>query len=158
MQIDWANKPDWAEVWLEDAESELFSGWQKSGLNNHEHVWEDEKGRYRYKENEHPANYTIHYPPATDGTVEWDGKGLPPVGVEVEVFFQGIWVGATTIGIFVKYMVCAPNGGGFFGFKEDEIRPARNKRQYWINIVAGLTPAQLYDSLASGELEPPKAE
>lgn len=48
----------------------------------------------------------------------WDGEGLPPVGIDVEVFHEGRWVAAATVGEFGHHepcMVCAPNGGGFYG-------------------------------------------
>ena len=94
MRIDWANKPDWADVWIEA--DECNSGWHKSGEDFGYPSWQDDKGLYYHK---HETGFKVHYPP-----------------------------------------------------------PAKNNRQQWIDIVAGLTPAQIYDALASGELESPKSE
>ena len=154
--IDWANMPAWAECWIEDADPQECGGWYKSGERSAGDCWEDDKGLFYYKNSEHPDNYTVHFPPRA--TAEWNWRSVPPVGAEVEVYLNGVWVGATTVGLFRNCMVCAPNGGGFFGFKEDEIRPVKNKRQKWIDMVGGLTPAQIYDALASGDLDSPSKE
>lgn len=63
----------------------------------------------------------------------WFERGeFPPVGVEVEVNHNGRWLAAFTVGLFggsEKCMVCAPNGGGFYGFSLDEFRPIRTERE-----------------------------
>ena len=69
-----------------------------------------------------------------DAPEEWDGTGLPPVGVECECWHQGIsdrkeWVKCDVIGPYGDYVVCAPNGGGFYGFDVNELRPIRTPEQ-----------------------------
>lgn len=66
----------------------------------------------------------------------WFEKGdLPPAGADVEVKHHNSWVGATVVGWFgtiKKCAVCAPNGGGFFGFYLDEIRPIKSEREKFV--------------------------
>lgn len=62
----------------------------------------------------------------------WQGEGWPPVGEQCEVFHNGRWLGATAVGEFgehKKCMVCAPDGGGFYGFYSEDIRPLRTKEE-----------------------------
>ena len=104
---------------------------------------------------------------------QWDGEGLPPTGVECVVFHQGRWIRATTVGEFgyqKKCMVCAPRGGGFYGFYADEIRPLCTERERWVEdaiSAAGGKQAvistenvfgKIYDALKSGDLKAPEVE
>lgn len=63
MNIDWENKPDWAEVWLEaiNPSEREWGGWHKS----EDDKWVDASGFYWYKEVEllHDRGFTAHYPP-----------------------------------------------------------------------------------------------
>lgn len=118
--------------------------------------------------------------PLPGGQVEepkkWRGPedGLPPVGIEVEIWQGDRWIGATTVGEFGshrKCMVCAPNGGGFYGFYEDEIRPLRTERERWVEAASNglggdmsmlkhseFILGQIYDAIQSGKLKAPTNE
>jgi len=69
-----------------------------------------------------------------DAPEEWDGTGLPPVGTECECWHQGVsdrkhWVKCDVIGPYGDYVICAPNGGGFYGFDANELRQVRTQAQ-----------------------------
>lgn len=72
----------------------------------------------------------------------WHERGeLPLAGTEVEVKHNGSWVGATVVGEFgtlKKCVVCAPNGGGFFGFYLDEIRLLKTEREKFIETFVNI--------------------
>lgn len=62
MYIDWENKPDWAEVWVETTnprDQVLCGGWHKSDGGK----WVDENGFNYLKRNE-GGIFRVHYPPA----------------------------------------------------------------------------------------------
>jgi hypothetical protein len=65
---------------------------------------------------------------------EWNGEGVPPVGTECECFHRistgkTNWVKCDVIGPYGDYVICAPNGGGFYGFDLNELRPIRTQAQ-----------------------------
>ena len=69
---------------------------------------------------------------------DWNSEGFPSVGIECEYFRADFnkWVGCTTIGMFGKEMVCAPDGGGFMSGKADNFRPIKSDRDEWIDECA----------------------
>ena len=175
MNINWDEKPDWADVWLESCSEPVESGWCVSCGDFwqfvDERTWPDNK--HWHKKYEKNGEYKIYYPPETKP--EWNGEGIPPVGLSVEVFHNGRWIGATTVGEFgdhKKCMVCAPDGGGFYGFYLNEIRPIKSDKEKWVEqastsfhknslvdysgqpFLHGLDG--IYDALISGELPIPK--
>lgn len=42
------------------------------------------------------------------------------------------WTGCDTIGWFRGLMVCAPNGGGFYGGEKGDFRPVKTDKEKWI--------------------------
>ena len=106
-------------------------------------------------------------------SAEWRGEGLPSVGVEVEVLHDGRWIGATTVGEFgdiTRYMVCAPNGGGFYAYGSDHIRPLPTDREKWVEaahkisgvresqVVWGGALGRIHDAMQSGQLPMPEVK
>ena len=65
---------------------------------------------------------------------EWNGEGVPPVGTECECFHRistgkTNWVKCDVIGPYGDYVICAPNGGGFYGFDLNELRSIHPQAQ-----------------------------
>lgn len=98
---------------------------------------------------------------------EWQGMqdGLPPAEIDIEVKKDGRWIGATTVGKFGEWMVCAPVGGGFYGFGIGEFRPIRTEREKWVSDAqkhctefSSNQLGKLYDAIKSGALKAPEAE
>lgn len=60
---------------------------------------------------------------------EWDGEGLPPVGVECEFNHPDFgWTPCEVVGQYCHDAVCAPNGGGYFGGRFSDFRPIKSER------------------------------
>ena len=103
---------------------------------------------------------------------EWNGEGLPPTGIKVEVLYSNRWTSAITVGLFgnyKEYMVCAPNGKGFFAYESHEIRPVKSDKEKWIELaikIASRSVAEcdvtfsnaIYEALISGELPMPQVK
>lgn len=77
---------------------------------------------------------------------------LPPAGSEIEVLHNDAWTPATVIGefgTFKKCVVCAPNGGGFFGFYFEDIRPIKSEHEKFVeqSIIAIGQPKVLHEDV-----------
>ena len=64
---------------------------------------------------------------------EWV-DGLPPAGSQCECYHTDLggkkqWIGCDVVGPYGDYVICAPNGGGFYGFDAHELRPIRTPEQ-----------------------------
>lgn len=107
---------------------------------------------------------------------EWQGMqdGFPPAEIDIEVKKDGRWIGAMTVGKYYEWMVCAPFGGGFYGFSIDDMRPLRTDREKWVDAACAVFHGRcmhdysgqhfddaigaVYDAIKSGTLKAPEAE
>lgn len=109
-------------------------------------------GHYRLKEDLHM--YSLIPRPTRK---QWSGPedGLPPVGTKCEVQHEQFgWTGATVVAHYGSCAVCAPSGGGFYGYAKDECRPIKSEKERvveaviekmrWTNSVASVLE-ELYD-------------
>jgi len=124
------SNPDWTEAPTEathyDCNADVFcnvNGWWSC------------KGKY-YAMSAHFDWNTPRYTPrpVEPAPTAWDGEGVPPVGTECECFHRisagkTNWVKCDVIGPYGDYVICAPNGGGFYGFDINELRPTRTQAQ-----------------------------
>ena len=164
MNINWNEMPDWADVWIESRSGNIKAEWYKDDKNR----WVQKDGMFWSKEDNAKSKYIVHYPPETKPQWRSPEDGLPPVGIEVEVNHHEYgWTPADTIGPYGDYMVCSPNGGGFYGYDLHEIRPKKSDKEKWVDHVMEIyhannsvsvpdTMGDIYEALASGELPIPK--
>ena len=90
---------------------------------------------------------------ATDSK-EWNGEGLPPVGVECEVLFLFNWIRCKIIGTDGPAVVFAVDGAGYDASTDaSDFRPIRTHKQRVIeSAMSGIDPSfkwlveNLYDS------------
>ena len=164
--INWSEKPEWADVWLESFSSYANSGWRKDSGN----YWVSDDHHYWTKDHEVDGYYKIHYPPKTKP--EWNGEGLPPVGVvcelsncgqdyyEAEILFMG------SVYCIVKH---EHNSEQHYYLSSLKFRPIKPDKEKWIEKAVNIYFSRiscdkldrfgvLYDALISGELPIPRGD
>ncbi len=165
MKPDWSKKPERAEVYIEHLAGS-GSGWYATDQDMWVNV--DNSRAFFYKKQPEDNRIKVHYPPETK--TQWRGPegGFPPVGIEVEVNHHEYgWTPADTVGRYGDYMVCSPNGGGFYGYDLHEIRPKKSDKEKWLDAAGDLLNnmqplddflSLLYDAMILGEIPIPKKE
>ena len=110
IQIDWSKQPEGFPLWLEGLGTHRrHSGWYRRSGEVFEH---ENEGQFRsVREGQF---FTIHERPAHP---VWNGEGLPPVGIDVEIHNKsgrGVVEGAESfIGTTCKVLATFINMNGF---------------------------------------------
>ena len=183
MKINWDEKPEWADAWIESLNGITPSDWYADKGD----FWGNPVAKRVWSKPEE-GFYIVHYPPETKP--EWNGEGLPPVGTvctlventdffsahsgEVSTFNRGTKVIA--VGHAKRYdndNVCItlqPIDSftkGFATINPEFVRPIKSDREKWAKQlceVLGIAQDEsewidaIYDALISGELPVPKQE
>ena len=165
--INWDEMPEWADVWIEDAQCPENSGWHKED----EFCFKDQNGD-TYEKSYMDNNEKVHYPP----TKQWRGPedGFPPAGTVCEFSSKGhhdgfmwcIFRGHMSDGGFIieYHHATSPERVTCSCFDPDltKFRPTKSDREEWIDQAmkyVSIYPKEflssLYDALKSGELPMP---
>ena len=171
MNINWDEKPEWADVWLESFTNSVESGWRMSSIDNFGgEVWQAKEGNFWSKNQEAAGSYKIHHHPETKP--EWNGEGLPPVGESFDFSYNGVsWEerimlyndGITCLMAHKKY----PSNRWHYKCDDPCIRchPIKSDKEKWVEQLCetlGISSDgsewldAIYDALKSGELPTPK--
>src|SRR5690606_40024633 len=119
--------------------------------------------------------------PGEHAEQSWNGEGLPPVGVECEMFFEVSWIPAKIIGTdgsaLVAKLHIKRNGFTEVTYRachSCKFRPIRSERERWVEESSkvfhgacmhdysgqhfALAMGAVYDALKSGDLKAPEVE
>lgn len=96
-------------------------------------IWRFWEGGWWSRPSAKPAGEILARPTKPPAP-EWNGEGLPPAGIQCECYHADLngvkqWIECDVVGPYGDYVICAPNGGGFYGFDANELRPLRTKEQ-----------------------------
>ena len=128
----------WDEVAPEGAThydpEDMYVPWMMETASNWMFYWGRKKEWVGYVQRAMPTRIIARLVIRPDAPEEWVGTGWPPVGTECECWHQGVsdrkhWVKCDVIGPYGDYVICAPNGGGFYGFDANELRQVRTQAQ-----------------------------
>ena len=171
MNINWDEKPEWAEVWLESVCDHVESGWRFSSIDDYfGEVWQTERGKFWAKRREGEGTYKIHYPP--EAKPEWNGEGIPPVGTVCKGWLGDGWYKCEVLahkesGVACYFPEFRDSGlkwiGRFRTIKSDKEKWIEQARALDCYPVEGMLSrsdflSKVYDTLISGELPIPKQE
>lgn len=132
-QIDWSKGPEGFPLWLEfkTAEHRVHSGWYRKDGNYFKGYYGAHWPEYRtgqffnvhYKSEKHLINDAYLAP--LSPSPSWNGEGLPPVGIDIEVKHESYgWIGARVVGSDGEAAIVRTNDG-YAGVFPHQFRPIR---------------------------------